>query len=669
MDNNNKTAEHLMKRQQRSNYTCDVLIIGGGSAGLRAAIQAHDAGANVLLISRSKKGDPHTTLARGGINAALGTMDPEDNWMIHAADTLREGEFLADYERVEILCKNAPDAINELVSWGARFHREKDGRLTQRFFGAHTYRRTVFYQDWTGQEIVRVLMEQVNQRKIKIIDNVYIAKLLLLKSDGGYDENSERLSSSSSSSSLSKSATAQHKEQLINEREEGGGEGREEIKGAFGIDVEKKEFVTFECKSLILAAGGYTRVYAVSSSRIFENYGEGIALAYEAGVDLVDMEMVQFHPTGMVWPEKALGTLATEAIRGEGGILLNSKGERFMKNYDPERMELGPRDVVARANYNEIISGRGTEHGGVWLDVTHLRKEVIQERLTTMYEQFQELDGIDISKEKMEVGPTAHYSMGGVVVEINCQTRVKGLFAVGEVISQIHGANRLGGNSLLDTVVFGKIAGDEAAKLALHARKGNTKKTKDALSQPKSDIVNQKNRFDDDDDNYKRIFAIEEPMKFRSEIQNLMMQNAGIVRDETRLQNGLKRILELKNEFYSNKHNIINLKESSIADGNDKIENIIISLQMKSSLIACEAIIRSALMRQESRGAHYRSDFPRLDDERWKVNIYCTKRGNGGTADPAAEMTLFKQNVKEISGPIADFLKSHVKAAHHRTFE
>jgi succinate dehydrogenase flavoprotein subunit len=668
MDNNNKTAEHLMKRQQRSNYTCDVLIIGGGSAGLRAAIQAHDAGANVLLISRSKKGDPHTTLARGGINAALGTMDPEDNWMIHAADTLREGEFLADYERVEILCKNAPDAINELVSWGARFHREKDGRLTQRFFGAHSYRRTVFYEDWTGQEIVRVLMEQVNQRKIKIIDNVYIAKLLLLKSDGGYDENSERLSSSSSSSSLSKSATAQHKEQLINEREEGGGEGREEIKGAFGIDVEKKEFVTFECKSLILAAGGYTRVYAVSSSRIFENYGEGIALAYEAGVDLVDMEMVQFHPTGMVWPEKALGTLATEAIRGEGGILLNSKGERFMKNYDPERMELGPRDVVARANYNEIISGRGTEHGGVWLDVTHLRKEVIQERLTTMYEQFQELDGIDISKEKMEVGPTAHYSMGGVVVEINCQTRIKGLFAVGEVISQIHGANRLGGNSLLDTVVFGKIAGDEAAKLALHARKGNTK-TKEALSRPKSDIVNQKNRFDDDDDNYKRIFAIEEPMKFRSEIQNLMMQNAGIVRDETRLQNGLKRILELKNEFYSNKHNIINLKESSIADGNDKIENIIISLQMKSSLIACEAIIRSALMRQESRGAHYRSDFPRLEDERWKVNIYCTKRGNGGTADPAAEMTLFKQNVKEISGPIADFLKSHVKAAHHRTFE
>src|SRR5919109_5318332 len=345
-------AEYNMKK--RSNYSCDILIIGGGSAGLRAAIEAHDSGTNVLIISKSKRGDPHTTLARGGINAALGNMDPEDNWMIHAADTLREGEFLADYERVEVLCKNAPDAINELVNWGARFHREKEGRLTQRFFGAHTYRRTVFYEDWTGQEIIRVLMEQVNQRKIKIIDNVYITKLLLQSdSGGGYNVNGKR-----PPPLLSSSATAQ---------EEQVAKAQEEVQGAFGVDTEKKEFVTFECKSLILAAGGYTRVYAVSSSRIFENYGEGVALAYEAGADLVDMEMAQFHPTGMVWPEKALGTLATEAIRGEGGILLNSKGERFMKNYDPERMELAPRDVVARANYNEIISGRGTEHGGVWL--------------------------------------------------------------------------------------------------------------------------------------------------------------------------------------------------------------------------------------------------------------------------------------------------------------
>jgi succinate dehydrogenase / fumarate reductase, flavoprotein subunit len=613
---NNKMVEYIKKQP---NYSCDVLIIGGGSAGLRAAIEAHDAGANVLIISRSKKGDPHTTLARGGINAALGTMDPEDNWIIHAADTLREGEFLADYERVEILCRNAPDAINELVNWGAKFHREKDGRLTQRFFGAHTYRRTVFYQDWTGQEIIRVLMEQVNQRKINIIDSVYITKLL--KSDE-----------------------------------------QKAVKGAFGIDIEKKEFVTVECKSLILAAGGYTRVYAVSSSRAFENYGEGIALAYEVGVDLVDMEMVQFHPTGMVWPQKAVGTLATEAIRGEGGILLNSKGERFMKNYDPERMELGPRDVVARAIYNEIISGRGTEHGGVWLDVTHLRKEIIQERLTTMYEQFQELDGIDISREKMEVGPTAHYSMGGVIVDINCRTRIKGLFAVGEIISQIHGANRLGGNSLLDTVVFGKIAGGEAAKLAMQEVTGNIKKT-ETSSQLKSNVDNQKKEFDDD--YYERIFVIKEPIKFRNEIQDLMKQNVGIIREHTKLQNGLKRIIELKNNFYSNRDNI-NLKGFRIDDNSS--ENIVLTWQIKSSLITCEAIIRSALMRQESRGAHYRSDFPKLDDKRWKINIYCKKKGKKVSA-AAGEMALFKHNIKEIKGPLADFLKSHIKAAHHRTFE
>src|SRR5918996_1374502 len=540
---NNKLAEHTKKQ---SNYLCDVLVIGGGSAGLRAAIEAHDAGAHVLIISKSRKGDPHTVLARGGINAALGTMDPEDNWMVHASDTLREGEFIADYEKVEVLCKNAPDAIMELVNWGARFHREKDGRLTQRFFGAHTYRRTVFYGDWTGQEIVRVLMEQVNQRKIKVIDNVYITKLLE-KSDNN-----------------------------------GAGDGDAgHVNGALGVDIENNEFVRFKCKSLILAAGGYTRVYPVSSSRLFENYGEGVALAYEAGADLVDMEVVQFHPTGMVWPEKAVGTLATEAIRGEGGILLNSKGERFMKQYYPERIELGPRDVVARAVYNEIIFGRGTEHGGVWLDVTHLRKEVIQDRLPTMYKQFQELDGIDISKEKMEVGPTAHYSMGGVVVDIKCRTKIKGLFAVGEVMSQIHGANRLGGNSLLDTVVFGKIAGGHAARLA----KGVEERQNAKQSLLETNVNNNNNQKEFGDDG---IFIVKEPIKFRNEIQQLMKLNAGIIREETRLQNGLKRILELKKKFYS-KDNII--KEFKIDDNNND-ENVVLAWEVKSSLIACEVIIR-----------------------------------------------------------------------------
>jgi len=604
----------MAKNMKKSNRSCDVLIIGGGSAGLRAAIEAHDAGAQVLVISKSKKGDPHTVLARGGINAALGTMDPQDNWMIHAADTLREGGFLADYERVEVLCKSAPQSINDLVNWGARFHREKDGRLTQRFFGAHTYRRTVFYEDWTGDEMIRVLMEQVSQREIEIVDNVYVTKLLKsVDVNGGGEEPLEE---------------------------------REEVKGALGIDIEKKEMVIFECSSLILAAGGYTRVYAVSSSRIFENYGEGVTLAYEAGADLVDMEMVQFHPTGMVWPEKALGTLATEAIRGEGGILLNTKGERFMRNYYPERLELGPRDIVARAAYNEIVAGRGTEHGGVWLDIRHLPKEKILDRLPTMYEQFKNIAGIDISKEKMEVGPTAHYSMGGVVVDIKCRTKIRGLLAVGEAISQIHGANRLGGNSLLDTVVFGKIAGGEAARLA--KEQGEREKTGPSSLVRRKVNNRQEKEFDDG------LFIVNEPIKFRNEIQELMKQNAGIIREERRLQNGLKRILELKNEFYS-KDSV--LKEFKI----DDVENVVLTWQVKSSLVACEATIRSALMRQESRGSHYRSDFPKLDDEKWNVNIYCRKEGE--------EMALFKQQVKQIKGPLADLLKEHIKPEHHREFE
>jgi succinate dehydrogenase / fumarate reductase, flavoprotein subunit len=423
--------------------------------------------------------------------------------------------------------------------------------------------------------------------------------------------------------------------------------------------------VRFECRSLILAAGGYTRVYPVSSSRLIENYGEGVALAYEAGADLVDMEMVQFHPTGMVWPEKAVGLLATEAIRGEGGILLNSRGERFMKNYEPERMELAPRDVVARANYNEIISGRGTEHGGVWLDVTHLREEVIQDRLPTMYQQFLELDGIDISKEKMEVAPTAHYSMGGVVADLQCRTQIKGLFAVGEVISQIHGANRLGGNSLLDTMVFGKIAGEEAANFAKQ-QVGGAKKLKMRQLPTQQSNVGSSIRKEEESfvgDYHEWIFAVKEPIKFRNEIQQLMKDDAGIIREETRLQNGLKRILELKNEFYS-KDNIIDVSE--IDDNNS--ESLVITWQVKSSLVACEAIIRSALMRRESRGAHYRSDFPKIDNERFKVNIYCRKEGKGVSVAPP-EMVLFKQNLKEIKGPLSDFLKEHVKAPHQREFE
>jgi succinate dehydrogenase/fumarate reductase flavoprotein subunit len=590
--------------------SCDVLIIGGGSAGLRAAIEAHDAGSQVLIVSKNRRGDPHTVLARGGINAALGTMDPQDNWMIHVADTLSEGLFIADYEKVEVLCKSAPDAVIELVNWGARFHREPDGRLTQRFFGAHTYRRTCFYGDWTGKEIIRVLMKQVRLRKIKFVDNVYITKLL-------------------KSTDIEKTEGAQEK-------------GKEqEILGAMGIDLKRKKIIIFRAKCIILATGGYTRVYPVSSSRISENYGDGVALAYEAGVDLVDMEMVQFHPTGMVWPKKAEGTLATEAIRGEGGILLNSKGERFMKNYYPQRMELGPRDVVARSIYNEIMSGRGTKHGGVLLDVTHLPKAKIMERLPSMYDQFKRIAGVNISKEKMEVGPTAHYSMGGVKVDLKCQTNVRGLFAIGEVAGQVHGANRLGGNSLLGTLVFGKIAGREAATKVARER-NRTANGRFSTSSILGITHNEDKMF------AYTLFVVKQPLRMLSQVQQVMQENAGIIREAIKLRKAIKKILELEKTFYS--------KQSVLGRYTD-YENAVNTWEVKSALVVCEAVLRSALMRQESRGAHYRSDFPERDDSKWKVNIHCTKRGE--------EMVMFKLPVSKIKEPIEELLKAEMKAEHH----
>jgi succinate dehydrogenase / fumarate reductase, flavoprotein subunit len=602
--------------------SCDVLIVGGGSAGLRAAIEAHDAGSQVLIVSRSRRGDPHTVLARGGINAALGTMDPQDNWMIHAADTLREGLFIADYEKVEALCKSAPDALTELVNWGARFHREPDGRLTQRFFGAHTYRRTCFFGDWTGKEIIRVLMKQVRLRKIKFVDNVYITKLL-------------------KSTDIEKTQRAQ---------ERGRGRGREEIFGAVGIDLKKKNIIIFKAGCVILATGGYTRVYTVSSSRIFENYGDGAALAYEVGVDLVDMEMVQFHPTGMVWPKKAVGTLATEAIRGEGGILLNSKGERFMKNYYPQRMELGPRDVVARSIYNEILSGRGTKHGGVWLDVTHLPRERILERLPTMYDQFKRIAGVDISKEKMEVAPTAHYSMGGIKVDLKCQTNVKGLFAIGEVAGQVHGANRLGGNSLLGTLVFGKIAGREAAiRVTMEKKKKKKKKKKKRTINGKSSSSSILGITENKDNKLtSTLFAVKQPIRICSQIQQVMQENAGIIREASKLRKGIKKISKLEKGFYSKNSKLKRFKN---------YENVVSTWEVKSAIIVCEAVLRSALMRQESRGAHYRSDFPDRDDRKCKVNIYCRKSGSA--------MVLFKRPISKVKEPIKELLKVQTKVKHH----
>jgi succinate dehydrogenase / fumarate reductase flavoprotein subunit len=351
------------------------------------------------------------------------------------------------------------------------------------------------------------------------------------------------------------------------------------------------------------------------------------------------MEMVQFHPTGMVWPRKAAGTLATEAIRGEGGILLNSNGERFMKNYYPQRMELGPRDVVARSIYSEIVSGRGTKHSGVWLDATHLSKAKILERLPTMYDQFKRIAGVDISKQKMEVAPTAHYSMGGVVVDSECQTSVKGLFAIGEVVGQVHGANRLGGNSLLGTVVFGKIARREAAVITEREKKGTIKRR----TSLKPQIADNKEK-----EFASALFVVEAADTIRGQVQEVMQEDAGIVRDARKLRKGRKRILEFKKAFYSKNYVLKSFKN---------YRDVVSTWEAKSALLVSEAVIRGALMRQESRGAHYRSDFPDKDDRKWKVNIYCRKKGK--------KMVLVRRRTKRIKESVKDLLQVQTKVEHH----
>ncbi|MDE1810925.1 MAG: FAD-binding protein [Candidatus Micrarchaeota archaeon] len=537
----------------------DILIIGSGASGLRAAIAAHDEGCkNVIVLGKCKRGDAHTVLATGGINAALGTMDPKDSWKIHAADTLMEGGFLADQRAVEILCRNAPDAVNALVSWGARFHREKDGRLTQRFFGAHTYRRTCFYGDQTGKEMMRVLVKEVTRRKIKFMEELFVVSLL---------------------------------------------KSREGIRGALCIDFKRGKLIVFSAKAVVIAAGGYTKLYSRSSSRGYENHGDGAGLAFDAGVGLVDMEMVQFHPTGMVFPKSAVGTLVTEAVRGEGGILLNSKGERFMKRYLPDRMELGPRDEVARAIYNEIKKGNGTPHGGVYLDITAMPKSRILDRLPKMYHQFKELVHIDVSGQKMEVAPTAHYTRGGVDVSLSGETSIKGLFAVGETVGQIHGANRLGGNSLLETIVYGKIVGEEAARLACTAERNKLSaiEVEEAIS--KLESLQGK--------------AAGGAQRIRARLQDTMWSDVGIVRTGKQMTVALKEIRKLRQQFSA-------VKVRSGLKNNLELKT---ALETEKMLLLCEAVVLSAMFRKESRGAHYRSDYPKTS-ESWRVNVVVTKSGS-----------------------------------------
>ena len=530
---------------------CNVLVIGSGGAGLRAAIGAHEKGCEVMVIGKRVRNDAHTTLAAGGINAALGNVDPKDDWVHHFVDTYQDGYFIADPEIVETLVKESPDRVNELVDWGASFAVNDEGKLDQRFFGAHTYRRTCYAGDYTGRVILTTLLDKVSELGINIKDMMYVANLLVSEKNG-----------------------------------------QKQCFGALAFDIVTGERCVYLADSIILAAGGHTRIWRRSSSRRDENTGDAMRLALNAGCQLSDMEMVQFHPTGMVHPESLAGTLVTEAVRGEGGILTNSNGERFMENYDKTRMELSTRDRVALANYSEIIEGRGTDNEGVLLDISHLGKEKIMEKLPRMYRQFMESQMLDISKSPMEVAPTAHYSMGGVVVDPKTQsTRVLGLYAAGECTAGLHGANRLGGNSLAELLVFGKIAGEEAADFS------------DSLElqiRDKSTIVEANNELDlltSEGENLAR--------PLQRKVRDIMWKYCGVVRSGDGLKDGLKKLEKVRKAS-----NEIDVRPS--AEG---YIDLALALDLLGSIESAEATIRSALLREESRGAHQRTDYPDLSDE------------------------------------------------------
>ncbi len=538
-------------------YQCDVLVIGSGGAGCRAAIEARKYGLKVIIVSKGlsfKSGC--TTLAEGGYNAAFGYVDTEDTVEDHFKDTLKGGAYLNDPELVKILVEEAPERLNELEGFGALFDRQKSGKLNQRPFGGQTYRRTCFQGDRTGHEMMTALKEEVIRQDIETVDEVMITSLLT-------DD-----------------------------------QGRS-VTGACGISLRYSEFLTFQAKSTILTTGGAGWLYPVTSNAL-QKTGDGFSLAYDVGADLLDMEQVQFHPTGMLYPESRKGVLVTEAVRGEGGILLNKDGERFMKNYDP-RGELATRDVVARAIYNEIREGRGTEKGGVYLDVTHLSPEIIEEKLETMLLQFLDV-GLDIRKQPMEVAPTAHHFMGGTRINQHGETSLKNLYAAGEAAGGVHGANRLGGNALADTQVFGKRAGKKAAENALKAEFG----------------LNQ-DQMSAEEHRIKALFRDGDyyPYEIKKELQETMWNNVAIIRNENGLKTAIEKITELNGMLG-------NMRVPDVGGFNNDLQD---ALEVRNMLEIASLVAKSALLRQESRGAHYREDYPETRDE-WKKSIVLNQNKN-----------------------------------------
>lgn len=530
----------------------DVLIIGAGGAGLRAAIEALSQGASVGVVCKSLLGKAHTVMAEGGIAAAMGHVDAADSWRAHFCDTMRGGKFLNNWRMAMIHAKEAPDRIRELEQWGALFDRTEDGRILQRAFGGHTFKRLCHVGDRTGLEMIRTLQDRGVQLGFDVYMECTITRLL---KDG------------------------------------------DRVAGAFGYWRESGRFVVFKAKSVVIATGGIGKAYRITSNS-WEYTGDGMAIAYWAGAELMDMEFVQFHPTGMVWPPGVQGILVTEAVRGEGGILRNSLGERFMERYDPKLMELSTRDVVARAIYTEVRQGRGSPHGGVYLDISHKPPEYIKRKLPSMYHQFLELADVDITKQPMEVGPTCHYMMGGIRVDPEtAQSTVPGLFAAGEAAAGLHGANRLGGNSLSDLLVFGRRAGLAAAEYAKRATPPSI--DADQIEQIAREMLEP---FEPGDG--------ENPYQVLQDLQGLMQDRVGIFRTEEDLKFALDELEKLKRRA----------QRVRVAGSRLFNPGWHLAIDLKSLLTVSEAIALSALERKESRGAHSRLDYPQTDEKWGKQN-------------------------------------------------
>ncbi len=554
-------------------HDLDVLVIGAGGAGLRAAIEASAAGAKVGVVCKSLLGKAHTVMAEGGVAAALAHVDSKDSWKVHFRDTMLGGKMLNNWRMAQLHAQEAPDRVRELEQWGAVFDRTQDGRILQRNFGGHSAPRLAHVGDRTGLEMIRTLQDHGVHQGLEVFMECTVTRLF---TSGG------------------------------------------RVVGAFAYWRDTGRFVVFRAKAVVLATGGIGKAYRVTSNS-WEYTGDGHALAYETGAELIDMEFVQFHPTGMVWPPGVQGILVTEAVRGEGGLLTNSKGERFMERYDPKRMELSTRDMVARAIYTEVKEGRGSPHGGAFLDISHKPAEVVKKKLPSMYHQFMELADVDITKAPMEVGPTTHYIMGGVRVEPDTgASTMPGLFAAGETSGGMHGANRLGGNSLSDLLVFGRRAGagaaDAAKKIASHA-------TIDAeqLNAAEREMLAPFERT-----------SGPTPYEIHAKLQTIMESLVGIFRVEEDLVKAAQELTALEREAAT-------VRVTGAREFNPGWH---LARDLRSMILCSQAIARSALLRKESRGGHARLDYPKLDPAFGTKNTVVKREGDSMsvTQSPLSEM-------------------------------